>query len=260
MWKGGHIMTFMQVQVKSDVLQMELPVWVSLPQKEAAGKSGFRVLWLLHGGGGNQMDWLTCTKIREQAERYGWAVVMPTSMDSCFIDMAKGEEFGRFIGEELPETMQKLFPCFSLDREDNVISGFSNGGYGCLIAGLTYPDAFGWIAAFAAGDKADADFSYRMAEKEKFFGDGDMQKSSYSTKYLARCLAKKKGTMPKVFHAYGEGDPWRNMNELVRDDFLSYSGNPYHYQCRVIKEKKHEWSMCEEAMEQFLEYYKEEQK
>ncbi len=256
-------MIFMEFQIFSQCLHTELPVWVSLPEREKAGKDGFRTIWLYHGGGGSHMDWLTCTDVQALAEKHEWALVMPTTLDSCFVDMNQGERFGEFVGEELVREMRKLLPCLSKERSHNVVSGFSNGGYGALLAGLRYPENYGWIAAFAAGDKADADFSYRPAEKLRYFGEGNLQESPYSTKHLARELVKRQkagafqGELPRVFHAYGELDPWRGMNELVRDDFLSYPGDPYHYQHLVIPGKGHEWSMCQRAMEDFMRLYEE---
>lgn len=251
-------MIFMEFQLYSKCLNQELPVWVSLPEKEKANKEGFRTIWLYHGGGGNHMDWLTFTNVQALADTYGWALVMPTTLDSCFVDMNQGEAFGQFVGEELVNSIRRYLPCLSQKREHNVVSGFSNGGYGSLMAGLRYPNLYGWIAAFAAGDKADADFSYRPMEKLKYFGGGDLKESGYSTKYLARTLLEAGVALPRVFHAYGDGDAWRDMNELVKEDFLSYPNNPYQYHNFVVKGKIHEWSMCECAIREFMEYYKKE--
>lgn len=33
-----------------------------------------------------------------------------------------------------------MFPCLSDKRENNYVSGFSNGGYGCLHIALRYPE------------------------------------------------------------------------------------------------------------------------
>ncbi|MDO4296361.1 MAG: alpha/beta hydrolase-fold protein [bacterium] len=248
-------MNLFQIQLYSECLNLELPVWVTLPEREKAEKEGFKTLWLYHGGGGCHTDWLTSTHVQALAEEHGWALVMPTTMDSCFVDMNQGEAFGLFVGKELPERLRELLPCLSRERRHNAVSGFSNGGYGALLAGLRFPEMYGWIAAFAAGDKADADFSYRPLEKLRFFGEGDLHKSPYSTKCLAAELVKTKRPLPKVFHAYGEFDAWREMNEKVRDDFCSYEGNPYAYCNLVVEGKVHEWSMCEIAIQKFMEYY-----
>ena len=90
------------------------------------------------------------------------AVILVNANQSCFVNMAEGPRYADYVGKELPDIMRRLLPCLSTKREDNWISGFSNGGYGCLHVGLRNLETFGAIGAYGAGDKADANFEGRM--------------------------------------------------------------------------------------------------
>ena len=71
----------------------------------------WKVLWLLHGGSGDQTSWVRNTRIEAHAGKYNnLAVIMPHAYHSCFVDMAKGGRFGEYIGKELPQIMRGLLP------------------------------------------------------------------------------------------------------------------------------------------------------
>ncbi len=124
-----------------------------------------KVLWLYHGGSGDENDWMYNSTIAEIPDKYHIAVVLVNAEDSCYVDMANGPDFTQFLGKELPKILTQMFPHLSDKREDNYISGLSNGGYGCLIVGLSFPEKYAAIGAFSAGDKADVSCSEEETEK-----------------------------------------------------------------------------------------------
>lgn len=243
-------MTLMQFHIQSKILQMGMDVWALVPDQPHTTQEPWKVLWLLHGGSGDHTSWVRDTRIEAHAGKYNnLAVILPHAYHSCFVDMAKGARFGEYIGKELPQIMRGLLPRLSARREDNWISGFSNGGYGCLYIGLNNPETFGAIGAYGAGDKADADFSYRMQDKERMFGTGDIKQSPYCVRLTILELAKTNLPKPIVDHGCGEYDPWRNMNELVRDTFLSVPKDPYQYRFTMIPRDGHT-NTCSDALEE----------
>lgn len=253
-------MTLMQFHIQSEVLQMGMDVWALLPDNPHTIKEPLKTLWLLHGGSGDQTGWVRDTRIEAHAGKYeNLAVILPHAYHSCFVDMAQGARFGEYIGKELPRIMRSLLPQLSLRREDNWISGFSNGGYGCLYIGLHNPETFGAIGAYGAGDKADADFSYRMQDKERMFGTGDIKQSPYCVRKLALELAESGRPLPIVDHGCGEYDPWRDMNELVRDTFRPIPGDPYRYRFTMISGDGHTNTCSDRLEEGFLKRMMEEE-
>lgn len=118
------------------------------------------VLYLLHGTGGNQDDWLrygdiaaTMQHLVDDGTVPPMLVVMPDGGDSWYVDGANGTAPGAdggsagqrwasaFIDELVPE-IDRRFPTLQ-DRHDRAIAGLSMGGYGAVVLALQHPDLFG---------------------------------------------------------------------------------------------------------------------
>lgn len=249
-------MSFIELTVYSDALQMHMNVNVMLPTKKPDDK--YKVLWLIHGGHGDHGEYVRNTNVMRMAEEKGFAIVMPGVHNSCYVDMLHGGRYGTYMGEELPAKIRSIFPILSEDREDNWISGFSNGGYGSLRTALYYPEVFGYVGAFAAGDQPDNPFvndgSKNARNRIALFGDGKLDETEYSVKYCARQLLGSGRPLPKICHACGEFDPWHDKNQLVRRFFESLEGNPFQYRYKEYPGLGHSYVCEEAALKDFIDY------
>lgn len=81
----------------------------------------YQVLWLLHGGGGDNTDFVNFSNIVRYANEHRIAVVMPAG-----VNFHEGKDY-EYVTEELPRVLRILFP-LSDRREDNFIGGLSFGG------------------------------------------------------------------------------------------------------------------------------------
>ncbi len=249
-------MISVKLNLFSNVLSMNNDCRILFPDN--TGEEKLKVLWLCHGGSGDENAWLYYGRAAGLPDRYGIAVVLVNADDSCFTDMAYGLNFTTYFGEELPEILYQMFPCLSDRREDNYISGLSNGGYGCLLIGLTYPERFGAIGAFSAGDKADS--VYQKAENNeitpriRMFGREDIRNTPYSIRYLAEKVSKGNGVKPHVYHACGSEDHWLDKNLLVRDTFIQLNDPGFAYVYDQIEGLGHVWEFWDEEILRFLEY------
>jgi putative tributyrin esterase len=249
-----------ETHIFSEVLGMEVAVNVVIPQEKQpySGDGKLKVLWLLHGGSGDESAWLRMTSIERYALEFGIAVVMPGGLNSCFTDMVHGGNFFTYITEELPQVLRHMFPRFSDRREDNYISGFSNGGYGCLRAGLAKPELYGAIGAFSAGDKSDIPFvkdeSPRSRERIILFGEGNIKNTDNDLKYLGLKAHNQGIAVPRVYHACGSQDPWLDLNEMVREFFTSLEGNPYDYVYHEASGYGHTWDFWDMEILNFFKY------
>lgn len=244
----------------SQALGMEMEVNVILPQEKQPylGDGKLKVLWLLHGGSGDDTAWLRMSSIERYALNYGIAVVVPGVLNSCFTDMAHGGRFFTYAADELPQILRHMFPRFSARPEDNYIAGFSNGGYGCLRLGLARPEQYAAIGAFSAGDKSDVTFendgSPRSRDRIILFGDGDLKNTDNDLKHLGREALQKAVSLPRVYHACGSLDPWLDLNHLMRDFFTGLEGDPYRYQYHEAEGHGHTWEFWEEEILRFFDY------
>ena len=111
--------TLLQVNFRSQVLLLQDSMNVILPDDRLDGD--FPVLWLLHGGGGNENDWLHNTRIRAYADKHNIAVVMPHAGYSRYCNMYWGADYFTFLTEELPQIVHTFFPRISSHRDSYLI-------------------------------------------------------------------------------------------------------------------------------------------
>lgn len=107
-------------------------------------------LILLHGLTGTDTDWLYGGVAQDMAIQYNLAVFMPTAGNNFYLDRGyRGGNWGSFVGQELPDYIQKVFGYCSR-REDTLIGGLSMGGYGALHTALNYPERFSGCIALSS--------------------------------------------------------------------------------------------------------------
>lgn len=260
-------MTSMKINHFSKELSINMDCRVLLPGN-VNEESEFKVLWLCHGGSGDENEWLYYSTVARLVETKRIAIVIVNANDSCFVDMPFGKKYGTYIGEELPQILWGMFPCLSSRREDNYICGLSNGGYGCFLVGLKNRERFSAIGAFSAGDKADATpkpyEAGTMNPRVRMFGQEDIRETDYSMKYLAkrvaaeyaedRRLGKETVPLPRIYHACGSEDPWLNLNLAVKDCMEQINCPEYDYTYHQMEGMGHEWDFWDLEIRNFLEY------
>ena len=152
-------MALIQVNYLSKALFRTVPVNVIIPSDKIsfetmdylpAPEGGYPTLYLLHGLLGNYTDWVSGTRIQRWAEDAGLAVVMPSGDNSFYVNgQTANNDYGAFIGEELPRVMRQMFP-LSPRCEDTFIAGLSMGGFGALRNGMKYAQTFSRIIGLSA--------------------------------------------------------------------------------------------------------------
>ncbi|GFI22837.1 hypothetical protein IMSAGC011_01613 [Lachnospiraceae bacterium] len=228
-------MAIMKVTFASEVLSrcIDLNVIVpmetlGLPGAEATEKKRlqkFKTLYLLHGYGGNQNDWLTYSNIRVLAEMYGIAVVLPAGENSFYVDgQAVGTRWGEMVGSELISFTRQMFP-LSEKREDTFIGGLSMGGFGALRLGSCYHQTFSKIFCLSGAFVID-DIAGKKEDYSDGIGDyycyhhifGDLERLKDSPKDPLWCVkqAIEAGSVPQVYMACGIEDFLLEKNREMR--------------------------------------------
>lgn len=251
-------MAYMELNLYSKVLSLELPVSLIMPQPRPGSGEPLRTLWLYHGSTGDHTLWARLTHLELYAAERNLAVVIPTAHKSLFTNMLHGQDYGTYLGEELVCAVRRIFPCLSARRQDNYIGGLSNGAYGALRIGLRYPETFSAIGAFSGGDFADRyytdDGTYRGRRHVMVFGEGCPAQSEHGVRYLAQRLLERGGPYPRIYHAAGTLEEAGQGDELT-DFFQSLPENPFCYQFQLFENMAHEWRLWDRALLEYLEGY-----
>jgi len=230
-------MAFMRFSFLSEILgyhtsvNIILPFEMQLEDHERVDQEGkYSVLYLLHGGGGNQDDWIRFSSIERYAEKYGIAVVMPdVSGSSFYTDMVHGYQYFTYLSEELPSVMESYFPIGG-SREKRFVAGLSMGGYGSLKWGLLKPEFFSYVA-----DMSGASLVMELFQRDGFQHDvaegkasmfnrnwGGLQKlegSISDTAYLLKSATSRKDILPKLYVCIGTED----FSYKYTQSFLKYA-------------------------------------
>ena len=172
---------------------------------------------------GNYTDWVSGTRIQRWAEDAGLAVVMPSGDNSFYVNgQTANNDYGAFIGEELPRVMRQMFP-LSQRCEDTFIAGLSMGGFGALRNGMKYAQTFSRIIGLSAAIHFfDPNYESVAGEESAF---GSLAEAAQTDKNYHVVLEQLKERVsagevaaPEFYLACGTQDSLMGVNRSFRAD------------------------------------------
>jgi S-formylglutathione hydrolase FrmB len=122
----------------SNALGKQTAAYIIVPE---IGTPPYPVLYLLHGLSDDYTIWLRRTSIERYVSDLPLMVVMPDGGRGFYSDAEQGFAYGKALGVELPERIERTFPAIPA-REGRCVAGLSMGGYGAARLALAYPDRF----------------------------------------------------------------------------------------------------------------------
>ena len=239
-------MAIIQASFMSETLERQVGFTAILP--DGLSKDGsyapLPTLYLLAGYSGNGFFWVSHYTVEELSSELRLAIIMPDAENHFYsADDTFGYGWGKFVGQELVDYTRRVFP-LSHKREDTIIGGFSMGGYGALLNGLTYRQTFGHIVAVSgalltegvSGPGGDNPFFRGI------FGDPAKVPGSHHDPRAAAAAAMKEGDPPSLYMAVGDQDFLKELNYACRD-YLQEIGYPLVFEGG---EGGHEHKFCQD--------------
>ena len=115
------IMAHLTINYKSSALNMPIMLDVLIPQ----GRGNYKVLYLLHGAGGDHSSWVLNTRIADYVNTTDIAVVMPSGNNRFYINNIHGKDYYTYAVKELITQCERydnpqgidMFPVFG-SRDD----------------------------------------------------------------------------------------------------------------------------------------------
>ena len=175
-------------------------------QSPGDGK-GYQVLYLIYGGGGDDLEWLAHADLTDWLERKNLVVVMPTIVDHLE-ELQIGNDL-EYLTEELMPYISQLFPV-STKREDTWLAGFSLCGYFVWRVGLLFPHLFHSVCSLCAPIDILGDIRERGSAEP-----GEIEKiegTSRDLLYLTEKKLREGEKLPGLFQAFGTEDFARGVN------------------------------------------------
>lgn len=138
---------------------MGQPMAVNIYRPEGAPPAGgWPVVYLLHGLGGNQGDWLVAGNVQQTLDALIEAgsvepmvLVMPAAGNNWYVNTRSAggaDDVETAITEDLRQRIEADFPVRA-DQGGRAIAGLSMGGSGALRLGIGHPELYASIAALS---------------------------------------------------------------------------------------------------------------
>ncbi|MGI6040551.1 MAG: hypothetical protein GX257_00420 [Clostridiales bacterium] len=155
-------MAVMRLNMLSKTLGMHTNVTVILPSFDQGFDIGrtiediygstpkFKTLWLLHGGSGDDADYLNWTNVARYAVETNCAVICPNAYNSAYSDYPRGAKYYSFVVDELREFCINNLP-ISDKREDNFVGGLSMGSGGAMKIAMDRCDEYSVALIMSGG-------------------------------------------------------------------------------------------------------------
>ncbi len=236
-------------QVFSKKLGRNVDVWVL----DTPAPKG--LIYMMHGNGGDCLEWSENTNIEELAAQYGLAVVSPDFEDSYCTNTADGRPWFAYLTEELPGLAEELLGR-EFAPENTYIAGLSAGAYGALKWAFGHPGSFaGCISLSGVVDMAARIAllpDRRLPSFRPIFGEKLTVVPENDLPLITRTGAEGGCSLP-VFLACGTEDSFLDMNNQY-DKLLTELEVPHVYHTAP---GGHEWDFWSEwigpAMKWMLE-------
>lgn len=254
-------MATLKIKFLATSIQMQMHLLVFLPESVARPTSDkstrLKVLWLLHGEGGDCSDWTRLSMVEHYAQEANIALIMPDLANSMCTDMAHGGyPYFRYLAEDLPRHVRHLVQVLSTRKEDNYVAGVCTGGYGAVKWMLRAPQMFASSACLSG----DIDMVSALRQREMdglltdnwiaaFGGSACLADSQEDNLYLCKQLRESYEASSPIHVAFSRRDEGLQRNrDAVR--YLQHLG----IEVQAHEEaKEHGWPFWDARIKHFIE-------
>lgn len=219
----------------------------SIEEIYASGKK-FKTLWLLHGGSGDDADYLNWTNIARYAVESNCAVVCPNAYNSAYLNYPRGSQYYTFIVDELREFCFSNLP-LSDRPEDNFVGGLSMGSGGALRIALDRCEEYSAAIIMSGGipprggSRGHAEFRKKVIDAGWPMPKQPRDAVRPNIYELAENNIREGRKVPKFFFACGDADNIAYESYTYGTKYMNDLG--YDVTGFVVPGMKHEWDFWE---------------
>jgi putative tributyrin esterase len=247
------------VTVRSKILGQRRSALVYLPPSYPRSRKRYPILYLLHGGGGSELDWLLRGRVHVTLDRLIRAgriqplvVAMPNdglhAVGTFFTKWYDGTaDFEKHFLDEIVPAVESEFRVRS-GRDHRAIAGLSMGGYGALALSLRHPRLF-CAAASLSGVTMPASTAVWGGLARRIFGPEKGRGAQWRKQRDPRYLVTRKASRCVALHLNcGTDDFLRQLNRKFHN-LLTRIGRPHEYQ---ESPGGHDWKYWSKHIEEAL--------
>ena len=217
----------------------------------------YPVLYLLHGAGGNQTDWITrVPELRKYADFYDIIVVCPDGgKTSWYFDspVDSSMKYESYVAKELVKYIDENYSTMKT-RAGRAITGLSMGGHGAFYLSFRHPDIWGAAGSMSGGVDFrpfpdNWDIKLRLGEYSRF-------PENWNRNVVINLLDSIKGKPLKLIFDCGVDDFFYTVNRNLHNKMIEYK-IPHDY---IERPGRHTWDYWQNSLKYqllfFNEYFK----
>ncbi|MBK6936821.1 MAG: esterase family protein [Chitinophagaceae bacterium] len=242
------------VNIFSNAMQKSYKCVVIKPAGYKKAKTGYPVVYLLHGYSGDYANWIKrVPELKHQADEMRLIIVCPDgAYGSWYIDspVDSSMKFETFVGMEVPEYIDTHYRTIN-DRSARAITGLSMGGHGGLFLGFRHAKTFGACGSMSGG--ADIRLFTKNWDLQKIIGDTISHAADWEKYTVINVIDNKPSQPLAVIIDCGTDDFFFSVNKALHEKMLRLK-IPHDY---IERPGKHDWNYWRNAVKFQLLFFKE---
>ena len=244
---------------RSEALGRDYKYTVYLPDSYKTDGKKYPIMYLLHGAGGDENEWLAKGGLRETMDAMiarklikPMVVIMPGHTAAWWVDGAKEKGETALVKEVMPHAEAK----YRIDavRSNRLIAGLSAGGFGALNLIMKYPQMFAASAILSPAVYDPVPPSHSSGVRQPpFQKDGKFDAELYkSLNYVSHIEAyKKSGVIVPLYINTGDHDTFSiAFHSAVLFERLRFH-QPDAIELRIVN-GDHEWMVWRDTLSDAL--------
>ncbi|MBK7680490.1 MAG: esterase family protein [Chitinophagaceae bacterium] len=240
------------VSIYSNAMHKEFKCVVIKPGSYKKNKTGFPVVYILHGYGGWYSNWLIrVPELKEYADQYQMMIVCPDGGNSSWYfdsPVDSTMKYETYIGKEVPGYIDEHYKTIK-DRKARAITGLSMGGHGGLFLGFRHADYFGACGSMSGG--VDLNFSRNKFDVVKRIGDTINYASNWKNYSVINVVENYPKDSLAIIFDCGTEDFFYNYNHALHEKMVRLK-IPHEY---IERPGKHDWAYWRNAVEYQLLFF-----
>ena len=238
------------VAVPSVAMQRPIRALVAVPETNHPAQR-VPVVYLLHGYGGDHLNWQSRIDLRPLADAWGVLIVCPDgSPNSWYLDspVDADSQYETFMSRELVDWVDAHYPTLPTPTA-RAITGLSMGGHGALFLALRHPDVFGAAGSMSGG--VDLTTSTKQWDLAAKLGAYEVHPERWHAHSLVHLAGSLEPPTPDLLIDCGVDDlfiePNRRLHALLLDRAI-----PHTY---VERPGGHTWAYWTVALPDHLRFF-----
>jgi S-formylglutathione hydrolase FrmB len=241
------------VSIYSNAMKKDFKCVVIKPARYKKEKTGFPVVYLLHGYSGWYSNWLIRVPgLKDYADAYNMMIVCPDGgYSSWYFDspVDSSIRFETYISKEVPEFIDAHYKTIK-DRKAKAITGLSMGGHGGLFLGFRHAEIFGACGSMSGG--VDLYASRNKFDIIKRIGDTISHAENWKRYSAINIIDKYPADSISIIIDCGTDDIFFTVNKKLHEKMLQLK-IPHDY---IERPGKHDWNYWSNAVKYQLLFFK----